>query len=269
MQIFPTFVRRARRLAGKANARMDAFVGWLIQTRIFVIVARPVVGLVQSVTAWLRQNQTVGLVHTVLVSGTARISQAMAYALSLRIQTAPIPTNAAAKVLHIQSDTQFSLYATGTQTYAVGNSNDWVNPQQFDDETPTEASISGGKGTANLTAKNGGIRAGFRQPRGTKDVMQLNAVTLRLYLRQTGTLLNNGTLVWGVEGSVPRTQLGGAAINLNGERVHDLTSLIGGDWQKLRGLQVYVEGSSANLGRACFARYAALDIQASDLETSA
>lgn len=147
------------------------------------------------------------------------------------------------------------------RTYPVGDDDDWTDPDQFNGVEAGEASMTGGKGGLGLEAKGGGLVATVRAPRPSRADYALNGAVLGVYLRQTGTLLDNGTLTYGIEGSVPRQQLGQAAGNVDQLFTHDLAAVLGGNWQPLfDGLDVWVEGSSAPLGRSVFARLSLLTV---------
>lgn len=256
----------AGQLAAAANARKDTVLGLVHEIRVSGVLSRPVVGLVQSVFVRAQTPQTLGLVQTVLVDGTSLRETPVGLGHETRVAVAPRQIVAGLAVTQMRFTNVVEYDPSATAGYAIGADNDWTALASFTSRDAAEASISGGKGTASLTPKNGGIRATLASASAHKDALTITAVSLRVYLRQTGTLLANGTLKWGVEGTVARTQLGAATGDLDGEQVHDLTALIAGDWSRLRGLQVWVEGSSANLGRSCFARYGYVHVQSTRTE---
>ena len=254
--------------SGVANARKDPPVGLTHDTRLAAVLSRPILGLMHQIIARLQTLSTVGLTHTVLVDGSSRRDTAFGLTHESRTSVAPRTATAGIAITQTRFDNVVEYDPASTVGYAIGADNDWTALASFTSRDAAEASISGGKGTGSLTPKNGGIRATLTSPSSGKDPLTITAVSLRVYVRQTGTVLANGTLKWGVEGTVPRTQLGAATGDLDGEQLHDLTALIGTDWAKLRGLQVWVEGSSANLGRSCFARYAYVRVTSNRTENN-
>jgi hypothetical protein len=267
VKIFQTVRKVRKALVGLANARKDALLGLTHETRVSALLSRPVVGLVHQLLVRAQSPQTLGLRHEVLVTGSARAETAAGLLHDTRTAVAPRTAVAGLAITRYRFDNVVEYDPASTVGYAIGADNDWTGLANFSSRDALEASISGGKGTASLTPKNGGIRGTLASASAGKDPLTITAVSLRIYVRQTGTLLDNGTLKWGVEGTVARVQLGAATADLDGEQIHDLTALIGGDWARLRGLQVWVEGSSANLSRSCFARYAYARITSNRTET--
>ncbi len=258
MRLIVNSLRRIRKVigGGAVNVRKDTAVGLQLQTRLTAVLARPVAGLVQTVRAALRGDQPLGLLHQVFINGDVRQDAALGLSLVQRIAPAPFPAALGKSITQFRFNSQAEFNGLNAAGYAVGPNNDFAGVANFNGRTASEASLTGGKGTGGLSPKGGGIRASFEAIGSSKDNYAITEVLLRIYLRQTGTLLDNGTLIWGVEGSVPRTQLGAATGDIAGEQEHDLTALIGNDWSMARELLVWVEGSSAVAGRSVFARYA-------------
>lgn len=248
---------------GAANFRHDAAVGFghvVVRTQ---LAARNAVGFAASIAGIEHvSNQPVGLGHELTVNQVARVDAPAGLTHGTAQAYAPSVAPVGFDVTQISYTNVVSYDMENTTGYAVGADNDWADAGNFDGRDSDEASISGGKGTASLTPKAGGIRADVIEPRASKDDLNISSVELRIYLRQTGTLADNGTLSWGIEGTVSRTELGAETGDVDQEYVYDLTIDIAGDWDNIRGLQVYVEGSSALAGRSCFARQAYLVIEA-------
>ena len=206
-----------------------------------------------------RQPGPVALAMAERVDYESLTKQPAAFAESTGAEYAPAKAPQAMRVTRTRVDFTTRYYQQGTAGYEVDGDNDWTNVANFDGNTPAEAELSGGKGLVGLTPNGGGIRGTVQPPRASKDDATIRQVLARFYLRQTGTLLGNGTLSYGLEGSVSRVELGAQTGNVDQVFEHDVTALIGGDWGVIRsGLQFYVEGSSATLGRSCFARYGEL-----------
>ena len=215
------------------------------------------VGTAHSVTKAVTVDQKAGTEKTVFVTGdAARLDHATGITHGAAI--APNPQEKAQAVamtrVAVSNTTIYEI-----ETVAQLSGDEWADIADFQGYTADEASLTGGTGLAGLTPKDGAFRGTFASPNATKDNQTIESVTLEFYRRQTGTLLGNGTLTADLTGALSKavdSQTG----NVDGLVTVDLTADIGQDWGKLRGLNLDISGSSATLGRSCFARQARITV---------
>ena len=269
-KIFQTLARKVRGgSTGNASNLVPVGMGRALANRFRLRAAELALGRAVTVESIdYRTPVVMGRAITPSVAGDLVDPHGLGRALANQIAPAPVPVSQGRQVTRLFLANTAGLVPLGTATNPVNDNNDWANPGNFDGAvsgvTAAEASMTGGKGLVGLTAKGGGLRGPFEDPVAGKDQQTITSVTLRVYLRQTGTALGNGTLAWRLIGPLARA-LGAETGNVNQEYTYDLTADVGGDWDNLRGLAIEVEGSSALLGRSVFARYAVIDV-VSELE---
>ena len=266
MLFFPIIRTRIKQVLGGVNFLKRSPVG-LAQSSHHEHGARQAMGLANTQGPHAHvQGAPVALAQSARVSSAGVAAGPVGLAAATRNQYKPAAQPVGGRIKRSRVDYVTRYVLTNAQTYAVGADDDWEVPQNFqDDRTPAEASLEGGKGGLGLSPKGGGVRATVIAPRSSKTQATITRVRAFFYLRQTGTLLGNGTLAWGVEGSVSREQLGAVSGDADGEFEIDITDQIGGDWSRLQGgLVLWVEGSSAPLGRSCFARWGDVIVESFD-----
>lgn len=259
MKIFP-IIKKIIQISGGGGVIFGLQAGVaqqkIIATKNAVIKA---VGTAHSVFKTAISEQPTGTQQTVIASGDSLTELGEGAVHGVAIDSEPIEAESGHEITKVFVDNTTGYDNSGTAIYAVGADNDWADPTNFDGNDASEASVSGGKGLVSLTAKNGGVRGSFVSPNATKDAQTILSVTLKVYVRQTGTLLGNGTLVWRLTGAIAKA-LGSNTGDVGQEFTYDLTADVAGDWDNLRGLNIEVEGSSALLGRSAFARYATITV---------
>lgn len=216
-------------------------------------------GIVHAVRRSLVNTQVPAVDHQVIATGIARQDIGTGTVHAFDIAPEEFSGQPAQSITQIDVTNTTGYDNGGTAGYAVAGDNDWQDVANFNNRTEAEASIQGGKGVGSLEEKGGGIRGIFPSPNAGKDGQSILSAELRVYLRQTGTVLDNGTLVWRLAGSIS-IPLGSETGNVDQEYIYDITADVAGDWNNLRGLKIEVEGSSALLGRACYARRAYITV---------
>jgi hypothetical protein len=236
-------------VVGGANALGRATAGWTASTvgdlgraaiTAGLSVAQRVTGVVATTVGW-----SVSLITT----GTTQAAQSIAWVASTVGTLARPSAMSGLKVQQVTYAYTGTRNGSGGTGYVVATRNDWTSPANA--AGARNGTLSSFAGNA-LGARAGGVDVTLPGITG-KTALAITSVKLRFYARQAGTVLGNGTLKYGYKTSAgTRVQLAAPTGDVDGLTTpleHDLTALVGGDWNAFGTVLAgaYVEASTAVL----------------------
>lgn len=228
---------------GAANFRKDMTIG-IAQNTILAMVTPTVqgVGIAHQQFLNLLSQQGVGVTHTSFASGTVKPVQGVGvnHTSILSMQTPPAITSG---VRLIQTwdytGTKYAINCSSQGTSSVSN--------------PSNANGAPNGTLANmvgdtLQTRSYELRTNGWDTIGLKDSLTIDKVEVRFWARQTGTVLNNGNMSFRrsfAPGHIPTTLANytGNVNFLSSPDVHDVTSIIAGDWDNVRNLRLHVNAT--------------------------
>lgn len=261
-KLFPTIRRVIQQVAGgSANWRAQVDPGIQLGTRLESVFGLADVGLdVAQAPSTLLAGQNPALALSNLTASTVKAAQSPALLVTNRALSTVKPQQAPAfDITRLTDDLTHLRGGSSVVETAVGGRTDWANDAN---------AISGTAGrTDGVLATIAGNVAGARGGRldltypaqpTTRSGFTITEADLLFYVRQQGTVLNNGTLIlaWGAAGEAANARvletITGDVNSLGTPRTFDILPTIGQDWTKLSGMKasVHFEAAAAELQTA-------------------
>ncbi len=228
--------------AGAANFRKDIEAGFAQETTLEMVTEQESGFAVEQFPAILMREQDAGYTVSTFASGTTSTEQDAGFAANTVLTMINLPE----KISGVQMQQTWDYVGTKAVATAtnIGGDN-WTSVTNAQG-TP-DSSFATRAGQA-LSSTDGQIRCQM-QATGNKDELTIDAVTLRFYVEQTGTVLSNGglELAWRIGNTGAWTTLATYTGNVDFAPAydeHDITGSIA-SWQNIRDVECRVR---ANLG---------------------